>query len=140
MSFRSSYFFENETTAEPTVPSPEATPPPSTNNADEEEISVFFNSLSERETQPEETSAPFTSNSDEPISVLSNNLSESENQPEPVVRSPKQEIKPPSLNLPNSSKLSTIQIGFLLIVLSAVVSSLYNVAIKVIFQDGAILG
>ncbi|BAY28511.1 hypothetical protein NIES2107_03410 [Nostoc carneum NIES-2107] len=140
MSFRSSYFFESETTAEPTVPSPDATPPPSTSNADEEEISVFFNSLSESETQPEETPAPFTSNSDEPISVLSNNLSESENQPEPVVRSPKQEIKPPSLNLSNSSKLSTIQIGFLLIVLSAVVSSLYNVAIKVIFQDGAILG
>ncbi|QIR37600.1 EamA family transporter [Tolypothrix sp. PCC 7910] len=147
MSFRSSYFSESETTAEPTVPSPEATPPPTTSSADEEEISVFFNSLSESETKPEptlpsleETPAPLTSNSDEPISVLSNNLSSSENQPAPGLRSRKQGIKPPSLNLPNSSKLSTIQIGFLLIVLSAVVSSLYNVAIKVIFQDAAILG
>ncbi|WP_392534805.1 EamA family transporter [Nostoc sp. C117] len=37
----------------------------------------------------------------------------------------------------NSSGLASIQIGFLLIVLSTVISSVYNVAIKVIFHEGS---
>ncbi|WP_414541203.1 EamA family transporter [Nostoc sp. CCY0012] len=60
----------------------------------------------------------------EPISVLSREDVRRDR------RSPSQPISPQS---PSSSKISSIQIGFLLVVLSAVVSSLYNVAIKGMF-------
>ncbi len=104
-------FSENETVLEPTVAPPEATPP------------------------------PIRENPDESVSVISQDRPESESQPEPVLPSRPQRSKPPSLGLPGSSSLSSIQIGFLLIVLSTLVSALYNVAIKVIFHQGSqILG
>jgi len=132
--------WESETT-------PKATPESLTSKSDEP-ISILSNDLSPSQNQPpptvpllEPTPESFTSSSDEPISVLSNESSPSQNQPPPAWRSRKQGVKPSSLGLPSSPGLSSIQIGFLLIVLSTVVSSLYNVAIKVIFQqDAAILG
>ncbi|BAY11619.1 DMT family transporter [Calothrix sp. NIES-2098] len=137
---------ENGTKPEPTLPTTEVTYPPFRRNYPEPS-SVISQDLSESETTPEPafplpeaTPPPVRNNSDEPISVLSPDLSESETTPEPVP-SRNQGIAPPSLGLPSSSSLSSIQIGFVLIVLSAVVSSLYNVAIKVIFHQGsAILG
>ncbi|OUL18883.1 hypothetical protein BV378_34535 [Nostoc sp. RF31YmG] len=133
---------ESETTPEPTLPSTEVTYPPFRRN-DPEPSSVISPDLSESETGiepiplPEATPPPVRNNPDEPISILSG----SETTPEPALPSRKHGVAPPSLGLPSSSSLSSIQIGFLLIVLSAVVSSLYNVAIKVIFHQGSeILG
>ncbi len=71
----------------------------------------------------------------EPI-YQSRDLSPRENnlEPESIVRSPQPEKS-------SFFGLSPIQIGFLLIVLSTVMSSLYNVAIKVMFFQGSqILG
>ncbi|OUL17410.1 hypothetical protein BV372_35010 [Nostoc sp. T09] len=137
---------ENETTPEPTFPLTEVTYPPFRRN-DPEPSSVISQDFSESETAiepiplPEATTPPARNNPDEPISILSGDLSERETTPEPALPSRKHAVAPPSLGLPSSSSLSSIQIGFLLIVLSAVVSSLYNVAIKVIFHQGSeILG
>ncbi|MBE9005880.1 EamA family transporter [Fortiea sp. LEGE XX443] len=83
-----------------------------------------------RENLPESQPKSSSHNYSEPVSVLKPNLSESET------------ISPPSsTKLGKSQALSPIQIGFLLIVLSTVVSSLYNVAVKMMFhQDSAVLG
>lgn len=118
------------------------------NRDDSEPLSVIYPDFPESETAlernvtpPEATPAPVRENPDQPISVISQDRPESEPQSEPVVPSRPQRSKPPSLGLPGSSNLSSIQIGFLLIVLSTVVSALYNVAIKVIFHQGSqILG
>ncbi|WP_017651442.1 EamA family transporter [Fortiea contorta] len=76
----------------------------------------------------------------EPISLISPD-STKETRSTPIERSRQQNSTPSTPKLPSSSGLSPIQIGFLLIVFSTVVSSLYNVAIKVIFHQGSeILG
>ncbi|MDZ8051173.1 MAG: EamA family transporter [Aulosira sp. ZfuVER01] len=137
---------ESESTPEPTLPSTEVIYPPFRRN-DPEPSSVISGDAFESESTsesafplPEATPPPVRNNPDEPSSVISPDFSESETTPEPV-SSRKQGVAPPSLSLPSSSSLSSIQIGFVLIVLSAVVSSLYNVAIKVIFHQGSeILG
>ena len=78
-------------------------------------------------------------NAAEPISVLRRNGSQSKAKSSPsTALEPPPGSKPPQPRSPNSSGLSPIQkIGFLLIVLSAVISSLYNIAIKVIFHEGS---
>jgi drug/metabolite transporter (DMT)-like permease len=68
----------------------------------------------------------------EPISVLSREDVRRDRQ-SPSQTATNQRAKPVSPQSPSSSKISSIQIGFLLVVLSAVVSSLYNVAIKGMF-------
>jgi drug/metabolite transporter (DMT)-like permease len=141
---------ERETNLEPPTPSPEIPPLPPVKTDDVEPISVIPRDLSERETNlepptpsPEIPPLPPVKTDDvEPISVSSQNLSvkETRSEPEPIARR-YQNPPPPSPKLPSSSGLSSIQIGFLLIVLSTVVSSLYNIAIKVIFHQGSeILG
>jgi len=71
----------------------------------------------------------------EPVSVLNPDLVEDETISPPPVPEPK------SRSLGKSQSLSPVQIGFLLIVLSTVVSSLYNVAVKMMFhQDSAVVG
>ncbi|MBG1266144.1 DMT family transporter [Nostoc sp. WHI] len=132
-----------ETTSE----APAAVAPPPQDNATEP-ISVLGKDLSERET----TSEPITGsvpepgaipssrrrNATEPISVLRRNVSQSKAKtPTPTALEPQQREKSPRSRSRNSSGLSPSQIGLLLIVLSAVVSSLYNIAIKVIFNEGS---
>jgi drug/metabolite transporter (DMT)-like permease len=101
----------NETISEPptaSVPEPGAIPPPGRRNA-AEQISLLRRNVS-------------------PSKAKSSSITAVEPQPQ---------AKPPQSRSRNSSGLSSLQIGFLLIVLSAVVSSLYNVAIKVIFHEGS---
>ncbi|MEH2118297.1 EamA family transporter [Nostoc sp.] len=136
--------FQKETKSEPTA----AVVPPPKDNATEP-ISIFNKDLPESETTSE---APIASvlhpraiqpsqkrNAAEPISLLRRNGSQSKAKSSPsITLEPPPGSKPPQPRSPNSSGLSPIQkIGFLLIVLSAVVSSLYNIAIKVIFHEGS---
>ena len=135
---------QRETKSEP----PAAVVPPPKDNATEP-ISILNKDLPESETRSE---APIASvlhpraiqpsqkrNAAEPISVLRRNGSQSKAKSSPsTALEPPPGSKPPQPQSPNSSGLSPIQkIGFLLIVLSAVVSSLYNIAIKVIFHEGS---
>ncbi|WP_448267046.1 EamA family transporter [Nostoc sp. DSM 114159] len=74
----------------------------------------------------------------EPLSVRRKNVSQSTAESSSTTAPEAQvEAKPPQSRSPNSSGLSALRIGLFLIVLSAVVSSLYNVAIKVIFHEGS---
>jgi drug/metabolite transporter (DMT)-like permease len=141
ISFSSNDLSPRETISEPPA---DVVPPPKENPT--EPISILSNDLSENETpsQPLITSVPQARiirpsqklNITEPISVLRKNGSQNKAKSSSnTALEPQSAAKPPQS--PNSSGLSTLQIGFLLIVLSAVVSSLYNVAIKVIFHEGS---
>ncbi|MBN3961424.1 EamA family transporter [Nostoc sp. NMS8] len=134
---------ERETTSESTA----AVVPPSQDNATEP-ISVLNQELPENETPPVPPLAAVLQpriirpsqklNITEPISVLRKNESQSKAKSSSTTAlEPPPEAKPPQSRSPNSSGLSALQIGFLLIVSSVVVSSLYNVAIKVIFHEGS---
>ncbi|MBN3896283.1 MAG: EamA family transporter [Nostoc sp. NOS(2021)] len=121
-------------------------PPPKDNAT--EPISVLNQDLPENKTTSEAPTASVPQpgamppslrrNAAEPISVLRRNVSQSKAKSSSATAlEPQPEAKPPQSRSPNSSGLSPSQIGLLLIVLSAVVSSLYNVAIKVIFHEGS---
>ncbi|MBN3950182.1 MAG: EamA family transporter [Nostoc sp. NMS7] len=115
-------------------------PPPKENAV--EPISVRNQDLpeNERTSEPPTVSVPSSRrrNAAEPISVLRRNGAQSKAKSSSTTAlEPQPEAKPPQSRSPNSSGLSTLQIGFLLIVLSVVVSSLYNVAIKIIFHQGS---
>ncbi|MCC5640613.1 EamA family transporter [Nostoc sp. CHAB 5844] len=84
---------------------------------------------------PETQIKSSSSKASEPVSVLNPDLVEDETISPPSAPEPK------SRRLGKSQSLSPVQIGFLLIVLSTVVSSLYNVAVKMMFhQDSAVVG
>ncbi|MDZ7991042.1 MAG: EamA family transporter [Nostoc sp. EfeVER01] len=131
-----------ETPSEPTT----AVVPPPKDNATEP-ISVLNQESPENETKSEptipsvlqpRTIRPFLKIPTEPLSVRRKNVSQSKAEPSSTTApEPQVEAKPPQSRSPNSSGLSTLRIGLFLIVLSAVVSSLYNVAIKVIFHEGS---
>ncbi|MEH2256464.1 EamA family transporter [Nostoc sp.] len=131
-----------ETPSEPTV----AIVPPPKDNATEP-ISVLNQESPENETKSEPAIGsllqprmirPSPKNINEPISVRRKNVSQTKAESSSTTAlKPQAEAKPPQSRSPNSSGFSTLQIGLLLIVLSAVVSSLYNVAIKVIFHEGS---
>ncbi|MEH2360667.1 EamA family transporter [Nostoc sp.] len=134
---------QRETISEP---SPVIVPPPKDNAT--EPISVLNQDLLKNETTSEPPTASVPQpramppsrrrNAAEPISALRRNGSQSKAKSSSVTAlEPQPEAKRPQSRSPNSSGLSPLQIGFLLIVLSAVVSSLYNVAIKVIFHEGS---
>ncbi|MEH1924541.1 EamA family transporter [Nostoc sp.] len=134
---------ESETTSESTT----AVVPPPQDNATEP-ISVLNQELPENETPPVPPIASVLQpriirpsqklNITEPISVLRKDRSQNKAKSSSTTAlEPQSEAKPPQSRSPNSSGLSTLQIGFLLIVSSVVVSSLYNVAIKVIFHEGS---
>ncbi|MCC5649803.1 EamA family transporter [Nostoc sp. XA013] len=127
-------------------PNPTLVPPPKENPT--EPISVLNKDLSESETtsEPPIVSVPPTEaiqrlrrrNAGEPTSVTRKNVSQSKvKSPPSTALEPQAGAKPPQSRSRNSSGLSPLQIGFLLIVLSAVLSSLYNVAIKIIFHEGS---
>jgi drug/metabolite transporter (DMT)-like permease len=90
--------------------------------------SGFIQETATSQTQSSST----TPQAQEPISVLNTNVSASETSPSPATESRRGSIPPASKNR-RESGLSPIQIGFLLIVSSTVMSSLYNVAIKGMF-------
>ncbi|MHC5855510.1 EamA family transporter [Nostoc sp.] len=134
---------ESETTSESTA----AVVPPPEDNATEP-ISVLNQELPENETipvpplpsvlQPRIIRPSQKLNTTKPISALRKKGSQSKAKSSSTTAlEPQSEAKPPQSRSPNSSGLSTLQIGFLLIVSSVVVSSLYNVAIKVIFHEGS---
>ncbi|MGJ5630042.1 EamA family transporter, partial [Nostoc sp. CALU 1950] len=134
---------QRETTSE----SPTAVVPSPKDNVTEP-TSVLNQDLPENETTSDPPTAPVSQprmkrpslrlNTTEPISVLRKDVSQNKAQsPSTTALEPQPEAKPPQSRSRNSSGLSPIQIGFLLIVLSAVVSSLYNVAIKIIFHQGS---
>jgi drug/metabolite transporter (DMT)-like permease len=133
------------TTETPLEP-PAVVPPPKENAT--EAISVINNDFSESETplEPPAVSVPRQSlaqpslkvNTPKLTSVLRKSVPQTKAKPtSKTALEPPQEAKPPLRRSPNSPGLATIQIGFLLIVLSTVISSLYNVAIKVIFHEGS---
>ncbi|MEH2162205.1 MAG: EamA family transporter [Nostoc sp.] len=131
---------EKETTSELPIPSKENTAEP---------ISVLNKDLSESETtseppigsvsQPEviQPQALRRRNAAEPASVLRRLSQSKPKSPPSTALEPQVEAKPPESRSRNSSGSSQLQIGFLLIVSSAVISSLYNIAIKVIFHQGS---
>ncbi|MHC5852066.1 EamA family transporter [Nostoc sp.] len=131
-----------ETPSEPTA----AVVPPPKDNATEP-ISVLNQESPENETKSEpaipavlqpRTIRPSLKIPIEPLSVRRKNESQSKAKSSSTTAlEPQAEAKPSQSRSPNSSGFSPLQIGFLLIVLSAVVSSLYNVAIKVIFHEGS---
>ncbi|MEH1820862.1 MAG: EamA family transporter [Nostoc sp.] len=134
---------ERETTSESTA----AVVPPPQDNATEP-ISVLNQESPEDETlpvpplpsvlQPRIIRPSQKLNITEPISVLRKNESQSKAKSSSTTAlEPPPEEKPPQSRSLNSSGLSTLQIGFFLIVSSVVISSLYNVAIKVIFHEGS---
>ncbi|MBN3872365.1 MAG: EamA family transporter [Nostoc sp. JL33] len=127
-------------------PPPAVVPPPKDNAT--EPISVLNKDLAENETtsEPPPASVPqpgamppsLKRNAAESISLLRRNVSQSKakSSSTPPLE-PQPEAKSPQSRSRNSSGLSPSQIGLLLIVLAAVVSSLYNVAIKIIFHEGS---
>ncbi|MEH2107213.1 EamA family transporter [Nostoc sp.] len=133
---------ESETTPEPTA----AVVPPPKENATEP-TSVLNQESPENETKSEpaippvlqpRTIRPSLNIPTAPLSVRRKNESQSKAESSSATApEPQAEAKPSQSRSPNSSGFSSLQIGFLLIVLSAVVSSLYNVAIKVIFHEGS---
>ncbi|MBD2681182.1 MULTISPECIES: DMT family transporter [Nostoc] len=113
-----------------------------------EPISFLSNDSSESETssEPADTSTPqeqptqpsLKINAPELASVLRKSVPQTRAKPTPVTAlEPPKEAKTSTRRSRSSSGSSTIQVGFLLIVLSTVISSLYNVAIKVIFHEGS---
>ncbi|WP_445636470.1 EamA domain-containing protein [Nostoc sp. DSM 114161] len=127
-------------------PNEQLVPPPQEKAT--EPISVLSNDSSESETSSEsaETSTPqeqptqpsLKINAPELASVLRKSVPQSRAKPTPVTAlEPPKEAKTSTRRSRNSSGLSAIQVGFILIVLSTVISSLYNVAIKVIFHEGS---
>ncbi|MFN6528039.1 EamA family transporter [Nostoc sp. ChiSLP03a] len=133
---------ERETPSESTA----AVVPPPKDNATEP-ISVLNQESPENETKSESliasvlqprTIRPSLKIPTEPLSVRRKNVSQStDKSSSSTAPEPQAKAKPPQSRSPNSSELSTLRIGLFLIVLSAVVSSLYNVAIKVIFHEGS---
>jgi drug/metabolite transporter (DMT)-like permease len=127
------------------IPAETNSEPPQENNSEPISVLIPANTNSE----------PPQENNSEPISILTSDLSANTNI-SPPPNSPTQETvsKPIStlrqdLSAPSpanatpykrrsrsSPKWSPIQVGLLLVALSAVMSSLYNVAIKVIFDRG----
>jgi drug/metabolite transporter (DMT)-like permease len=107
-----------------------------------EPISILSRDSSESDISPPAAPTPQQGgkqspkrNQSEPISVVSRDLSKSKTTLEPPPTTPRQGVRPS--RSPNSQSSSPIQIGFLLVVLSTVISSLYNVAIKIIFHEGS---
>ncbi|MCG6133062.1 MAG: EamA family transporter [Nostoc sp. LLA-1] len=88
--------------------------------------------INRRDWEDDRQSPSQTETPPEPISVLSREDLRRDRQ-SPSQTATNQRAKPVSPQSPSSSKISSIQIGFLLVVLSTVVSSLYNVAIKGMF-------
>ncbi|AVH71839.1 EamA family transporter [Nostoc sp. 'Lobaria pulmonaria (5183) cyanobiont'] len=131
-----------ETPSEPTA----AVVPPPKDNATEP-ISVLNQESPENETKSEPSIAsllqprmirPSPKDPNEPIAVRRKNVSQTKAESSSTTAlEPQVKAKPSQSRSPNSSSSSTLQIGLLLIVLSAVISSLYNVAIKVIFHEGS---
>lgn len=119
------------------------TPPPDNISSPPEPISVL-----QPETLPTEITSPppaqltepitpppaesTTAKIKEPISVISKDLPGDEPPPRITPPSKRGSVSPAPRNR-RSSNLSPVQIGFLLIVASAVMTSLYNVAIKGMF-------
>ncbi|KZL51384.1 hypothetical protein A2T98_02465 [Nodularia spumigena CENA596] len=102
--------------------------PPKSGNA-LEPISVISREFSEGETK----SPPAPGNAPEPISVISRESLERKTKPLTSPPATKEKAKLASSHSPSSRTFSPIQIGFLLVVLSTVVSSLYNIVIKGMF-------
>ncbi|MDB9359361.1 EamA family transporter [Nodularia spumigena CS-588/02] len=102
--------------------------PPKSGNAPEP-ISVISREFSEGETK----SPPAPGNAPEPISVISRESLERKTKPLTSPPATKEKAKLASSHSPSSRTFSPIQIGFLLVVLSTVVSSLYNIVIKGMF-------
>jgi drug/metabolite transporter (DMT)-like permease len=135
---------ERETTSEPTAL---VVPPPQENAA--EPISVFNKDLSESETtsEPPIVSVPKPEaiepqplrrrNATEANSVIRRVSQSKPKSPPSTALEPQPPAKPSESRSRNSSGFSQLQVGFLLIVSSAVISSLYNIAIKVIFHEGS---
>ncbi|MEH2324346.1 MAG: EamA family transporter [Nostoc sp.] len=151
---------QRETTSEPTVVKENGANPISAPSQDlsqtetksepnpAQPISVLNKDLSEKETtsepptvsvpQPEGIQPSRRRNAAESISLLRRNVVQSKAKSAPSTAvEPQPETKPPQPRSRNSSGVSSLQIGLLLIVLSAVLSSLYNVAIKIIFHEGS---
>ncbi|MEH2320310.1 EamA family transporter [Nostoc sp.] len=133
---------QRETKSEPTA----AVVPPPKENATEE-IFLLNQDLAENETtsEPPTASVPQPGampssrrrNAAEPTSALRRVSQSKPKSPPSTALEPQPAAKLPQSPSPNSPGLSPLQIGFLLIVLSAVVSSLYNIAIKIIFHEGS---
>ncbi|WP_414528942.1 EamA family transporter [Nodularia chucula] len=120
MSFISRNFSGGET------PSPSELPP------DNEPMSFISRNFSGGETPSPSELPP----DNEPISVISPESFEPKAQPVNYQPPKQSKAKLTSSQVTTSQGFSPVQIGFLLIVLSTVVSSLYNIAIKGMFFQG----
>ncbi|MFM2064247.1 MAG: hypothetical protein RLZZ507_3918 [Cyanobacteriota bacterium] len=73
----------------------------------------------------------------EPISVLTPDSRPAKSTAYQPPAAPKPELTPRRQRSSSSSNLSSVQVGFLLVGLSAVMSSLYNVVVKALFYQGS---
>nr|MDZ8040013.1 EamA family transporter [Nostoc sp. CreGUA01] len=130
--------FSNELSQNETPPRENITEPISAASQDLSERETSSESLDTSVPQQQATQPSLKINTPELASVLRKSVPQSKAKPTPVTAlEPPREAKTPTERSRNSSGLSSMQIGFLLIVLSTVISSLYNVAIKVIFHEGS---
>ncbi|WP_413174127.1 EamA family transporter [Anabaena azotica] len=83
------------------------------------------------------TESPTQSKTPEPISVLSPDSSAKQSTKYQPPLTPNWQTTPRRQRTQNSPNWSPIQIGFLLVASSTVMSSLYNVAVKALFNEGS---
>ncbi|MBD2292056.1 EamA family transporter [Anabaena sphaerica FACHB-251] len=111
-----------------------STPESPTQEHPPEPISVIVPDSSPAKSTPE---SPTQERPPEPISVLVPDSSPAKSTAYPPSLAPKQELTPRRQRSRNSPNWSPVQVGFLLVVLSTVMSSLYNVVVKALFYQGS---
>ncbi|MEA5577887.1 EamA family transporter [Anabaena sp. UHCC 0451] len=115
----------SQTQSTPEKPSQEKPPEP---------ISVFTPDTSQTQSTSEK---PSQEKPPEPISVFTPDTSQTHSTPKSSSIPPKQELTPLRQRSRNSPNWSPVQVGFLLVVLSTIMSSLYNVVVKALFYQGS---
>ncbi|MEA5549391.1 EamA family transporter [Anabaena cylindrica UHCC 0172] len=148
MSFQTPDSFTKQSTSEPSTqentPEPmsfqtpdsftkQSTSEPSTQENTPEPISVLTPDSSTKSSTPESSTQK---NTPEPISVLTPDSSVKQSKYSPPL-TPKREATTRRERSRSSPSWSPVQVGFLLVVLSTVMSSLYNVAVKALFYKGS---
>ncbi|MEO3706229.1 EamA family transporter [Trichormus azollae] len=109
------------------------TEPPTQQNISESTSVITSDSSAQQLT----TEPPTQQNISEPISVITSDFSAKQSTKYQPPLTPNWETTPRRQRTQNSPNWSPIQVGFLLVASSTVMSSLYNVAVKALFNEGS---